>query len=237
MAHIKELKSRVLPAVSRSPRIRWNLAAMSSQHAFHAVCATKSEEQLDRLGLADAQRMIPFLRSASVVLDVGCGVGRVEKFLWPHCFSVFAVDISDRMITIARQRLVGIKNVKFVRSTAWDLRTLHNATIDFCFSLHCLQHIDKEHTYLALKEIFRVLKPEGIAYLHFPSFTSETYFSLFTEEEHWRDRSRVRAYTWPELNKIVTSLGYTIEKEEETCLNPNVGPSESNRDLLITLRK
>jgi hypothetical protein len=97
--------------------------------------------------------------------------------------------------------------------------------------------MEKEDAFLSLRQIFRVLKPNGIAYLHFPDFGAETYFSLFKQQSNWNDRSRVRAYTIPELRTILGGVGFKITREEHVCLNPNVQPTEEGRDILLTLRK
>lgn len=234
---IDRIKAAVLPLVSRSPRLRWGLVSLTGTRAFHAVCATRNEKELDDLGRIDAKRLIPMLKASSRVLDVGCGVGRVEKFLSPRCQSITAIDVSDRMIAVARSRLRGIANVRFTRGNATDLKMFRNEIFDLCFSFHCLQHMEKEEAWLALAEIFRTLRPGGMAYLHFPSFMSETYFSLFKERRHWADRSRVRAYTIPELERMVKAIGFKIVGTEEVCLNPFVEPSEPKRDILITLSR
>ncbi len=234
---IQRIKAALLPLISRSPRVRWGLASLTGTRAFQAVCATRNEKELDNLGQNDAQRILPLLNASSRVLDIGCGVGRVEKFLSPYCQSIVAVDVSDRMIALARTRLRVISNVQFTRANATDLKMFRNEMFDVCFSFHCLQHMEKEDAWLALGEIFRVVKPGGTAYLHFPSFTSNTYFSLFKERGHWADKSRVRAYTKAELEKIVTAIGFKIVRYEDVCLNPFVEPLEENRDILITLAK
>ncbi len=234
---VERVKAAVVPFLNRSPRLRWGLAGITSRHAFQSVCATRNEEELDDLGRVDAKRIAPMLTPTSKVLDLGCGVGRVEKFLAPYCQSIDAVDVSDRMIALAKTRLKGITNVRFTRANATDLHPFQDETFDFCFSFHCLQHMEKEDAWLAMGEIFRVLKLWGTANLHFPSFTSDTYFSLFKDEKHWSDNSRVRAYTLPELEKIAEVIGFQIVGSARVCLNPIVQPVETNRDIIITLRK
>lgn len=232
-----KLKSLLIPVVGKSRRLRWDLAGLTDRRAFESVCATPDEKNVDSLGMVDAQRIVPLLEKSSVVLDIGCGVGRIEKYLWPYCHLIHSVDVSDRMISVARKRLEGIKNISFFRMSATDLRILKDESYDLCFSFHCLQHMEKEDAYRSLNQIFRVLKPKGIGYLHFPDFSSETYFSLFKQQNHWNDRSRVRSYTISELRKIMRDLGFNIIREEHVCLNPYVQPIEEGRDILLTLRK
>ncbi len=233
----RRFKGAVLPLVSRSPRIRWWLASLTTERAYYSVCSTRDENELDKLGELDAQRVVPLVGPESVVLDIGCGVGRVEKFLAPFCKTINAVDISDRMIDIARKRLAKSSNVRFTRCNATDIGVFENETFDLCFSFHCLQHMPKESVWLALGEIHRVLKKNGTAYLHFPSFTSETYFALFKDQNHWGDDSRVRAYTMPELEKMVSATGFKLSRSDVAGLNPFVKPIESDKDILLTLTK
>jgi SAM-dependent methyltransferase len=232
-----KIKSLLIPIVGKSRRLRWDLAGLTNRRAFESVCATPDEKNVDGLGIIDAQRIIPLVEKSSGVLDIGCGVGRVEKFLWPYCRLIHSVDVSDRMISVARKRLKGFENITFFRMSATDLRMFNDESYDMCFSFHCLQHMEKEDAYLCLREIFRVLKSRGIAYLHFPDFGAETYFALFKQQSHWNDRSRVRAYTMPELDKILGGIGFKITREEHVCLNPYVQPIEEGRDILLTLRK
>jgi SAM-dependent methyltransferase len=234
---IEKAKVAIRPLLNRSPRLRWWLAGTTQAQAFQSVCSTQNEIELDEIGRADAQRIIPILTMSSRVLDVGCGVGRLEKFLAAHCASIDAVDVSDRMLRIARTRLKGAGNVHFTRTNANNLRVFSDGTFDICLSFHCLQHMEKEDAWLALREIFRVLKQDGNAILHFPSFTSDTYFSLFEDERHWSDHSRVRAYTLPELEKMAKAAGFNFVRIDSICLNPFVQPKEPNRDFLVIVRK
>jgi len=202
-----------------------------------SVCATSNEEAMDNLGRVDAERIIPFLNESSVVLDIGCGVGRVEKYLFDHCREIYGLDISDMMVRIAKERLRGLPNVRLQKANAAKEIPFPSEAFDLCFSFHCLQHMEKEDSYLALKEIYRVLNHSGIAFLHFPSFTSRTYFTLFKERTHRRDNARVRSFTESEITTILADIGFSELKLEHACLNPFVKPEEESRDILVTARK
>ena len=52
------------------------------------------------------------LRAEDRVLDIGCGIGRIEKYLAPRVGEMCAVDVSGRMIARARERLAGLPNVR-----------------------------------------------------------------------------------------------------------------------------
>jgi len=226
----------MIPLLNKSYRLRWDAASITRRQAFMSVCATSNEEEIDKLGRADAERIIPFLTESSIILDVGCGVGRLEKQLCSYCREIYAFDVSHTMLKIARRRLEGISNVRLQNCNAARKIPFPEAMFDLCFSFHCLQHMEKEDSYLALKEIHRVLKPSAIAILHFPSFTSRTYYSLFKEMYNKRDNARVRSFTEPEVRTILTDVGFSDLKVEYTCLNRFVKPEEDSRDMLVTAR-
>ena len=50
-----------------------------------------------------------YLRGGETVLNIGCGVGRVERYLAPRVGELWAVDVSGEMIRRARERLAGTR--------------------------------------------------------------------------------------------------------------------------------
>jgi ubiquinone/menaquinone biosynthesis C-methylase UbiE len=79
---------------------------------------------------------------------------------------VEGVDISPTMVEIAKRRLSGLSNVSFT-TTSGETIPFQPATFDLVFSYLVFQHIDSilaiEHYF---KEIYRTLKPGGIAKIH-----------------------------------------------------------------------
>ncbi len=174
---VKKAKAALPPILSKFTRTRWNLACVTESGAYQAIRSTRSGNDTDHLGQADRMWIVPLTTPTSRVLDVGCEAGRVEKFLASHCDSIEAVDLSDRMVSIASRRLKTVANVRLSRMNATGLHIFSDETFDFCFSFHCLHDMKKEDAYLCLREILRVLKKSGPSCLHFPDFTPETYFS------------------------------------------------------------
>jgi glycosyltransferase involved in cell wall biosynthesis/SAM-dependent methyltransferase len=126
------------------------------------------------------------------VLEIGCGLGRLTEFLAEHFQAVVGVDISEEMIRGATERLRGKKNVMLM---ATDGRTypLADGSVDFVFSYIVFQHMPDKATVAAnLREVFRVLRPGGIAkiqlrgapvrtgaWFYGPSFSHEDVAQLF----------------------------------------------------------
>jgi SAM-dependent methyltransferase len=75
------------------------------------------------------------------VLEIGCGAGRVTHALARVFGEVHAVDISDEMIRLARQKLAGVSNVHLYRNDGKGLDVLGETVFDFAFSSCVFHHI------------------------------------------------------------------------------------------------
>jgi ubiquinone/menaquinone biosynthesis C-methylase UbiE len=54
------------------------------------------------------------IKPTDVVLEIGCGIGRVGRVLAPICREWIGADVSENMINHLRQRLKEFKNVRTV---------------------------------------------------------------------------------------------------------------------------
>jgi Methylase involved in ubiquinone/menaquinone biosynthesis len=92
-------------------------------------------------------------RNIKRLLVVGCGSGEEAAVLAKHLkIEVVGIDVVEKFDIQASQ----IATLK--RGDGMDLE-FENASFDFVYSFHALEHIQKPH--LAIKEIWRVLKDEG----------------------------------------------------------------------------
>ncbi len=205
------------PPASPDELYRQDWDALARADALTAILslepgAPTNEAAFDAAGRGDADRLRRFVSAESVVLSVGCGIGRVEKHLARHCRRLCAIDVSDEMIARARQWTAGVSNVEFFRTSATDLSLFPDDTFDFAYSLLVLQHLEYEDAFLALREIARVLKPGAPALVQFPKLTSPVYAAAFAQQATSRDRSsaRMRFYTRDLAEQILSLAGLTI---------------------------
>jgi SAM-dependent methyltransferase len=190
----------------------WNRAAR--QDARDAILTGSTPESFEATGKGDAETVRRYLpERGAVVLNIGCGVGRVEKYLAPHVAEMHAVDVSGEMIARARERLAGQRNVH-LREIANDefLRGFEDGRFDLVFSFLVLQHLSKEDAFLYLRDAFRVLKPGGVLFAQFPNLLSPEYTRAFAEGAEVVDRSpgRVRFYTEVEVRHLLAVAGFQV---------------------------
>src|SRR6266516_3369173 len=56
------------------------------------------------------------------VLDVGCGLGALARWLTPHARQILGIDISDEAITEVRRMSRGLTNVRYLQADIYDFQ-------------------------------------------------------------------------------------------------------------------
>jgi SAM-dependent methyltransferase len=118
------------------------------------------EEDLDRI-LGDLGLD---LDPGAVVVEIGCGVGRLTRALAGRTSRVIALDVSEEMLHLAREHNPELDNVEWVLGDGRSLAGVPTGVADACLSHVVFQHIpDPEVTLGYVREIGRVLRPGGWA--------------------------------------------------------------------------
>ena len=118
----------------------------------------RGEEIVDQL--LDQSRAT--LRPGDVVVDVGCGVGRLTRVLAARGARVHAIDVSAEMLARARELSGDPANVTWHHGDGTSLRPIADASVDAVVSHVVFQHIpDPAVTLGYVAEIGRVLRPGG----------------------------------------------------------------------------
>lgn len=132
------------------------------------------------------------------LLDIGCGTGETLVFLkktYPN-LDLYGVDNSAEAIRYAKARK--LKNICLGDVTHIPFP---NASFDIVLLLDVLEHVKNDLT--ALKEIKRVLKPNGQLFLTVPALP-------FIMSAHDRDQGHKRRYTKRGIRKLVSQSHLTI---------------------------
>ena len=147
------------------------------------------------------------------VLEIGCGVGRLIKYLRAKFARVDGVDISENMIQFARQYLAdGKQNGEVYVNNGYDLQQLPDENYDFVFSTIVFQHIRSisiVKNYLG--EIFRVLKMGGYFRIQVHDYSAESLGKF--DEEGAKDQQYYfsgNAYTEEQLKDLLMAAGFNL---------------------------
>lgn len=130
-------------------------------------------------------------RKSIKILDLGCGTGACTWYLAREGFSVYGIDGSKTAIKNNRKYLNDEKlNAELVigdiSSLPWQ-ESMFDAVID----IGCILCNTIDNTKLILKEIYRVLKPNGL------------HFSLTAKNGCWGDKTgqKIDSFTYNNVTK------------------------------------
>jgi SAM-dependent methyltransferase len=115
--------------------------------------------RFDLNGAEEALALHPYHNARSRVLELGCGIGRILRHI--RAAERWGVDISDRMLDWARLYLQGEEGIHLVKSDGSDLQGVPSSYFDLAYSLYVLQHTNKRSGLRLLRDLYRVLRPEG----------------------------------------------------------------------------
>jgi ubiquinone/menaquinone biosynthesis C-methylase UbiE len=104
------------------------------------------------------------LKPGMTVLELGCGTGYFTRELACSGANIIAIDVSRELLEIARTNS-SAPNVRYEIQNACAL-TGPDATFDSVVGSSILHHLEIEE---ALREVYRVLKPDGTIYFTEPN--------------------------------------------------------------------
>lgn len=107
---------------------------------------------------ADVSALLALLDPELVVGDLGCGTGHLAEALAPHVRQVIAIDASETMLDVARERLHGASNVDF-RLGELEALPIETGTLDVA-ALSLVLHYAADPLRV-LTEARRVLRDDG----------------------------------------------------------------------------
>lgn len=107
-----------------------------------------------------------YLKEDIKILDLGCGSGRMIKFLKSYIknFEYIGIDFSEKLILIAKKEFPEYKFIKL--DILKKQLPFENNYFDLVLLIAVLHHIpSKNHRILILKEVKRVLKQDGVLFM------------------------------------------------------------------------
>jgi len=158
---------RNIPMEFESYKQFWNDKAATPESALAAVDGSASEEVVQITGRFTAAQVATALELGADdrILELGCGVGRIGRELAPGCAHWTGVDISEKMIDHARERLSSLPNTDFYQLERTSLDMIPDGSLTRAYSVAVLCHMDKEDLYLYLRELHRAVRPGGLIYV------------------------------------------------------------------------
>src|SRR5487761_704610 len=161
LLHTTLSRMKFVLAGGLSPRVYWYL--MGRFRAVPAVtsrCSTLAGSM--NSGIVEAELLVRLgvVPDRARTLQIGCGLGRIERALSGRVAQCYGCDISRAMVDKARA-LTSLPNVRFVHTTGKDLSRWGGGSLDLVYSFLVFQHLPRRQVELYLAECHRVLKQDG----------------------------------------------------------------------------
>ena len=156
-----------------------------------------------------------------VILDSGCGVGRMSVFFAIQGAKVIGIDKNGERIDAAKSLAdsFGVKNSCLFLQECSEETTIDSGSIDIIFSKSTIQYMDQEKV---LNEYVRILKPGGsialVENLPFNPFINlyrfNRWLSARTDEQQREYINSIRGYiTFRDISRLGTNFGF-VERHD-----------------------
>src|SRR3972149_9260312 len=168
---------------------------------------------------------LKYLSAKDIVLDMGCGLGQHSINISPKVKKIVAFDISNQLLQIAKERVKesNLDNIKFLQVDAEKVLPFkdNNFSAILCFDI--LEHLKNES--LAMREIRRVLKPNGKLFLSLPN--RETSWKKLQKSVglfYYSDYDHKREYTKGEIIKLCRKYNFEVKFIKPVVLDTPLAP-------------
>ena len=155
------------------------------------------------------------LKQQGVVLDAGCGMGRHLRFLAKQP-NLIIVGV-DRNTGALREALTSLEKMPDALSTDYlvseaDINRLPfaDASFDCVICSEVLEHIPDHEA--AVRELIRILKPEGTFVVSVPRYYSEKICWLISRDYYNSEGGHIRIYRKKELREMLMKQGFKCWK-------------------------
>ena len=195
----------------------WNERARQNARYFIATSLPEdcSEQEFDSSGRRDTEFMFEglerLLNDKQEVLDIGCGIGRMDRHIAPRVGHLHGIDVSGEMVRQARERMAAFDNVSYHEGDGWKLEPFQDQGLDLVFSAIAFQHMPRQVVSSYFAEVHRVLRPGGHLLFQMPERGPNTppdpsdhdsFEMRFHQEDKLQDELLALGFCWVETRRF-----------------------------------
>lgn len=132
--------------------------------ATYDISADQFSQHYDQIGARDGDIELAFALAGNPVnarvLEIGCGNGRDARAIMHLAADYTGIDISEKMLSIARDRLLE-GNFEHADATKYN----YKGPYDVVFAFALIRHLDLEELTDVLRAVYQSLRPGGVFYI------------------------------------------------------------------------
>lgn len=185
-------------------------------------------------------------KKSDIILDIGCGTGRFTIPIAKKCKKVIAVDISEEMLGVAKDKSKNIDNIHYLKLDASRKLPFKNNYFDKIVCTLVVSHIKNLEKFL--KEIKRVLKKRGILiYDDFAADFKKPFKTNFDDIMQKARKEGIDIFSYHSINKHVNTLHrlnfdiletkyMRIDKKIKHTLSPSTYERNEGRTIAVLFK-
>ena len=192
---------------------------MSSRKMLHEIYHNKIKKQPRKILPNNfTYRLIisvldKYVKQKQRVLDIGCGAGTLSFYLADKVKSVTGIDISKKAVDACKETAVSLK-IKNTHFKVLDFPSQKLSGIyDFIIFSEVIEHIPDDK--LALKDINKLLSPNGLLFISTPSIDAPLH-RLGVTKDFDKRVGHVRRYSEKVLIDLLEANGFKIIEINKT---------------------
>ena len=175
--------SEAAPASPRREHYKqvWTGLSAEERSAKLHVGGFEDEPTFEATGIETRDALISSvgIHRTDVVVEIGCGVGRVGKQLAPICRRWIGCDVSPHMVALAARRVAEFSNVETHEITGYDLKPLADESADVVYCTVVFMHLEEWDRFNYVLEAHRVLRPGGRVFIDNVNLCSDAGWHVF----------------------------------------------------------
>ena len=181
----------------------------------------KTEERFEYIHSKSRENTKKYLNGSNIVLDYGCGTGTTSCEIANLVKEIHAIDISSKMIEIAKRKAVAskVENINFSQTDIFDKR-YKKESFDVILAFNMLHTVIDPQ--VVMRRIYELLKPEGLFISVTPCLREKMAFLVNIQIQLVRILCKIGVIPIPirrlkssELDDLVVNGGFqTIDTEK-----------------------
>ena len=135
----------------------------------------KTEKRFEYIHSKSRENTKKYLNASDIILDYGCGTGTTSCEFANHVKEIHAIDISSKMIEIAKRKADAnkVENINFSQTDIFDKRYKQDS-FDVILAFNMLHTVANPQ--VVLQKIYELLKPKGLFISVTPCFRDKMSF-------------------------------------------------------------
>ncbi|MGG2092383.1 class I SAM-dependent methyltransferase [Bacillus sp. S13(2024)] len=186
------------------------------------------EDPIRQAELIEIKNVLKEKLAGKNVLEVACGTGYWTQYVAETAQHITAIDYSEEVLTIAKEKQLLSSKVSFVQGNAYKLNQL-TKTFDGAYANFWFSHIPKENIFSFLEQFHVVLEKGSIVCMADNMYNEEiggTLISKINDENTYKIRSLADGqqyeiiknyYSKEELTAIFEPFATDLEIHMNTC--------------------